>query len=334
MTFAPVSLARGQHYSSTHLTLPEQLSFDDWLDIGRTLGKVEHAVSWWIGDWWAFGDHKYGDRKRAVEADDWDGPAFQACADCGSVARAFAETSRRRESLPFKHHREVAGLAPDIADKLLDEAERDGLPAMQVRARVRQRRAEDRLGELVAQALPTGDPTPILYADPPWQYENPPMGGSNRSIENHYPTLTLDEICALDIGACATADAVLFMWATAPKCAECFQVLEAWGFEYRTNIVWDKERIGMGYWARSRHELLLVARRGEMPTPAPADRPDSIIAAKRSNEHSEKPAVFYEMIERMYPGVRKREFFARNRRDGWEEPWGNQQIPLSAAAAE
>jgi hypothetical protein len=67
----------------------------------------DHGVSWWIGDWWAFGEQRYGDRKAITEADDWDGPAFQTCADAAMVCRAF-ETSRRREVLSFTHHAEVA----------------------------------------------------------------------------------------------------------------------------------------------------------------------------------------------------------------------------------
>ena len=162
----------------------------------------------------------------------------------------------------------------------------------------------------------------VLYADPPWRYEHPPIGASNRSIENHYPTMDLDEICALPVGEVAADDAVLFMWATAPKLAECFEVITAWGFTYRTCMVWVKDRIGMGYHARNQHEILLIAKRGQFAPPAPADRPSSVVNAPRG-EHSAKPEVFYELIERMYPDAPKVELFARKQRDGWAS-FGNQ----------
>ena len=165
----------------------------------------------------------------------------------------------------------------------------------------------------------------VIYADPPWRYENPPMGGTNRSIENHYPTMSLEEICALPVGDVATEDSILYLWATAPKLAECLQVIKAWGFEYRTNFVWVKDKIGMGYHARNQHELLLVAKRGAIPPPAVADRVSSVIYAERT-EHSAKPVEFYELIESFYPNLTKIELFCRSTpRDGWDV-WGNQAI--------
>jgi len=163
---------------------------------------------------------------------------------------------------------------------------------------------------------------PVIYADPPWRYENPPMGGGNRSIENHYPTMTLDEICALPVESISADGCVLFLWATSPKLAECMDVITAWGFSYRTSMVWVKDKIGMGYHARNRHELLLIAKRGVFAPPEPSDRPDSVLNAPRA-EHSAKPEIYYNLIEQMYPNVPRVELFARQARDGWES-WGNQ----------
>jgi N6-adenosine-specific RNA methylase IME4 len=187
----------------------------------------------------------------------------------------------------------------------------------------KERRLE-RLEEIgVAAALEMlGLRYPIILADPPWRYENPPMGGGNRSIENHYPTMALDEICALPIEDIAASDSTLYLWATAPKLAECFKVLDAWGFIYRTNFVWIKDKIGMGYHARSQHELLLVAKRGNLPPPAAEERVSSVIHADRG-EHSKKPAIFHELIDRWYPDLPKVELFARVGRPGWAT-WGNQ----------
>lgn len=163
---------------------------------------------------------------------------------------------------------------------------------------------------------------PIIYADPPWRYENPPMGSAGRAIENHYPTMTLEEICALTVSEICTEDALLYLWATAPKLAECMKVIEAWGFEYRTNMVWDKEKIGMGYHVRNQHELLLIAKRGNIPPPVPGTQPSSLYRETRG-EHSAKPDFFYEMIETAYPSLPKIELFSRRVRVGWTN-WGNQ----------
>ena len=94
-------------------------------------------------------------------------------------------------------------------------------------------------------------------------------------------------------------------------------------------MVWDKIIIGMGNYVRQRHEHLLIARRGEFPTPKPARRPDSIFEERR-REHSRKPDGAYELIEAMYPELPKIELFARSTRAGWAA-WGN-QAPTKAAS--
>jgi N6-adenosine-specific RNA methylase IME4 len=100
------------------------------------------------------------------------------------------------------------------------------------------------------------------------------------------------------------------------------KVIPAWGFVYRTSYVWIKDKIGMGYHARNQHELLLVARRGDMPPPPAAVGVSSVVEAPRG-EHSAKPVIFYELIERFYPTLPRIELFSRAPRDGWAA-WGNQ----------
>ena len=163
----------------------------------------------------------------------------------------------------------------------------------------------------------------MIYADPPWHFEvYNEESGVERAAGNHYPTMSLDEICALPVADLATDDAILFMWTTVPHLRESFDVLVAWGFQYKTNIVWVKDKIGLGYLVRNQHELLLIATRGDIPTPLPAQRPASVINAPR-REHSRKPDEAYDLIERMYPELPKIELFARQRRPGWEV-WGNE----------
>lgn len=230
---------------------------------------------------------------------------------------------------------DVAALPKSEQVEIVARGEKEILEAAKaIRAEKASVRREERLDKLAEiskgnRELATDIKYPIVYADPPWRYENPPMGGTNRSIENHYPTMTLEEICALPVGDLVTEDALLYLWATAPKLAECMQVIEAWGFEYRTNLVWDKEVIGMGYHARNQHEILLVAKRGDIPPPEAGKQPSSVHRERRT-EHSAKPAFYYEMIEAAYPQLPKIELFCRAPRDGWAV-WGNQSEVADAA---
>jgi N6-adenosine-specific RNA methylase IME4 len=114
----------------------------------------------------------------------------------------------------------------------------------------------------------------------------------------------------------------MFMWATSPKLKEALELIEAWEFEYKTCMVWIKDKIGMGYYARQKHELLLISAKGGLELPDPSLRPESVFFAPRT-EHSEKPMEVYSIIETMYPTYKKLEMFARNKREGWEV-WGDE----------
>jgi N6-adenosine-specific RNA methylase IME4 len=163
----------------------------------------------------------------------------------------------------------------------------------------------------------------VILADPAWDYRlYNEESGSSRAAAEQYPTMKLDEICALPVSDLATDAAALFLWTTAPHLQESFQALAAWGFAYKTNAVWVKDKIGLGHFIRGQHEILLIATRGDMPCPLPANRPPSVISAPR-REHSRKPDEAYELIERMYPALPKIELFARYARPGWEA-WGNE----------
>jgi N6-adenosine-specific RNA methylase IME4 len=160
----------------------------------------------------------------------------------------------------------------------------------------------------------------VILADPPWEYNHTET--ESRAIENQYPTMSLDDICKLPVKSICNPDAVLFMWVTSPKLEEGLRVLREWGFTYKTCAVWTKDKIGMGYWFRQQHELLLVGTIGNIPPPTPSNRVSSLFAGKRTN-HSAKPASAYEAIESMFPGMSRIELFCRTPREGWGA-WGNQ----------
>ena len=308
--------------NETSLILPDDLSYDEWVSYGEGFARMAHAAMWWLGDWWAFGEQHYGDRSKAAAKSDW---SFQTCRDAGWVARKI-ETSRRRDVLPWSYHKEVAQM--DVRDqehfltRWAKAAVDDGKPPPRhvARAEVAAFKRERNRPQFDPPSTSLTDmgPFDVLYADPPWRYEQ--IRTDNRAIENHYPTMTLDDICALQPPV--LDDAILFLWATSPKNGEAMEVIDAWGFNYRTQMVWVKDKIGMGHYVRQRHELLLIAKRGDMPTPDTPSRPDSVVEAPRGG-HSEKPELFYELIESMYPGRRYGEMFARRCRPGWGS-WGNQ----------
>jgi N6-adenosine-specific RNA methylase IME4/ParB-like chromosome segregation protein Spo0J len=235
-----------------------------------------------------------------------------------------------------EHGKVSVSAAADVATQDIDaqreivaRGEREILRAAQnIRARKAEIRRAERIERLAATCnhstpFPSDRRYAVLYADPPWHFEvYNEESGVERAAGNHYPTMSLDEICALPVLSLASPDAALFMWTTVPHLRESFDVLVAWGFEYKTNIVWVKDKIGLGYFVRNQHELLLVATRGDMPSPSPANRPPSVIHAPR-REHSRKPDEAYELIERMYPELPKIELFARQARAGWAA-WGNE----------
>ena len=252
-----------------------------------------------------------------------------------------ARADRRRHA-NLRQHTEVATLPPrrqrtrDLAARIAGVSPRtmqdvitvyDGdrdlyeqikagdLPAHTARRQLERTR---RYAELdAAPALPPGR-FELIYADPPWQLGNP---DSDYAPEQYYPTLPLDEIARLAIPA--AEDAVLYLWAVNSHLPDAFEVMAAWGFEYRSCETWVKPSIGMGVWTRNRHELLLIGRRGNA-SPAPRKRLlDSVIEAPRGR-HSEKPSCVYERLEHLYPKRTKVELFARGKpRPGWTA-WGNE----------
>ena len=161
----------------------------------------------------------------------------------------------------------------------------------------------------------------IIYADPPWEYRNKRTGGSMKSgAVAKYPVMSLGDIMALPIGGIADSSCTLFLWATVPLLPEALSVVEAWGFKYKTLVVWRKiMSLGMGFWFRGQCELCLVGIKGTVK-PFRLQRAN-FIQAKALN-HSEKPEEMRQLIEAT--GLSPRiELFARQKVEGWD-CWGNE----------
>jgi N6-adenosine-specific RNA methylase IME4 len=185
----------------------------------------------------------------------------------------------------------------------------------------------------------------IIVADPEWRFEPYSTDtGMDRAAENHYPTSDLHTIMRRDVGAIAAKDCLLFLWATAPMLIEAICVLDAWGFawinrdpktgflspdkthaRYVTNFCWIKQKMAGGYWNRGKHELLLVATRGNPVAPAQGDQLksdfDGVAHAAGATGHSTKPEGFMAWIDANWPSTPKIELNARRVRPGWDA-WG------------
>lgn len=167
-----------------------------------------------------------------------------------------------------------------------------------------------------------------IYADPPWTYKVWSKAGEGRTASSHYDVMDLEDIKALDVGDMAADDSVLFMWATYPNLKEAFEVIEAWGFTYKTvaftwckkNKVSDSWFWGMGYWTRANAEICLLATKGK---PKRASAAVHQIVDARIMKHSKKPDEVRDRIVQLMGDVPRVELFARETADGWAS-WGNQ----------
>lgn len=204
----------------------------------------------------------------------------------------------------------VRKAAPDLAEKVMAGE----VSLSKAMAHIRQSERK----ELAANTV--NGKFNVILADPPWQYQN---SGFIESAESLYPTMKTEDICAMSqqIHEWATDYTALFLWATNPMLPDALRVMQAWGFEYKTNMCWVKDMgRGKGWFLKSRHELLLIGVKPK--TPQPSERPDSAFLADRPEQHSRKPGLSYSLIEGMYGGPRL-EMFSRRSRDGWEH-FGNE----------
>lgn len=179
-------------------------------------------------------------------------------------------------------------------------------------------------------AFTKGERFPTILADPPWQFQNRTgkVAPEHRRL-SRYATMTLDDICALPVNMVAADTAHLYLWVPNALLPEGLRVMAAWGFQYKSNIVWHKVRKdggsdgrGVGFYFRNVTELILFGVRGKNArTLAPGRRQVNLLATQK-REHSRKPDEIFPIIEGCSPGPFL-ELFARGQRPGWAL-WGDQ----------
>jgi N6-adenosine-specific RNA methylase IME4/ParB-like chromosome segregation protein Spo0J len=197
---------------------------------------------------------------------------------------------------------EAAEEDPDEYGYLVEQMDRSGKVAGAYRRLIVQQQAKRIIAE--PPGLPTG-PFRVIVADPPWRYE------SGNSLP--YPTMPLEEIKALAVRDIAEQNATLWLWTTNTHLRDAFDVVEAWGFEYKSLLTWVKDRMGTGEWLRGQTEHCLLGARGK---PVFLHGDHSTVLSARRREHSRKPEEFYNLIEEICPGA-KLELFSRKARNGW-----------------
>lgn len=168
----------------------------------------------------------------------------------------------------------------------------------------------------------------VILADPPWEYRVYAKKEGGRTAESHYPTMNIEEIKALPVADIADQDCALFLWVTFPCLLEGFEVINAWGFLYKTvAFVWVKQNKksdslfwGMGHWTRSNVEICILATRGK---PKRVNAGVHQVILTHVQEHSRKPEEVHERIKLLMGNVARIELFARRKAEGFDV-WGNE----------
>lgn len=174
-----------------------------------------------------------------------------------------------------------------------------------------------------------------VLADPPWRFQN----RTGKMAPEHqrllrYPTMTLEDVCALPVKPLLAPNAHLYLWVPNALLAEGLEVMRCWGFTYKSNLVWYKVRKdggpdgrGVGFYFRNVTELILFGVRGHLRTLQPGRTQTNVLISQK-REHSRKPDQIYPIIESCSPGPYL-ELFARFRRPGWDQ-WGNEDVEANS----
>lgn len=165
----------------------------------------------------------------------------------------------------------------------------------------------------------------IIYADPPWRYNNRRCNGA---CENHYETMKIKDICDLPVKNLCSDNCVMFLWTTYPMLQEAFKLIESWGFKYKTiGFQWIKQNksgngyfFGLGRWTRGNSECCLIATKGK---PKRINNSVSQLIVSPIQSHSKKPDETREKIVELMGDLSRIELFARQSTKGWDV-WGNE----------
>jgi N6-adenosine-specific RNA methylase IME4 len=291
---------------------------------------VEDSAAYWVGDLLRYAESRADYQQMMDQALDATGLSRHTLLNYTSICNRVEEPERRIAP-SVKHADAVAALPRPEQTKWLTAAKQDGWTERELRVNIR---AAKRTGVIEGQARLEGLYR-VIMADPPWRYSDsgPTRDGSLGKAERRYSTMTIEDIGKLPVEEHATPRAVLFLWAPAPILLQNpgpRDVIEAWGFTYKTGMVWDKVLGNYGHYVHGVHEHLLICTRGSCLPDRPTPSPKSILVERRGEEHSGKPAGMRKIIEQLYDGPYL-ELFGREPVDGWDvfgndaRLWGQEQ---------
>lgn len=284
-----------------------------WLNAIAFAKAANDASPYWIGDLLRYAEGR----------EDWRETFDQLLAETGLAAGTLhnyqwiathVEPPERALAPTPAHAQEVAPLPRPEQTKYLKAARDENMTRRELRQRIK---GDKRKAVIDGQAVLEGMYR-VIYADPPWDYGDSLPSGSN--VKHKYPPMTIDEMCQLPVAAHALPNSVLLMWTTAPWLMlnpGPRDVIEAWGFKYKTNVVWDKVLGNYGHYFRVHHEHLLIATRGSCLPDEPTPQPDSVQVIRRGDEHSAKPEEMRQTIVKLYTRGPYLELFGRERVEGW-----------------
>lgn len=291
--------------------------FEHWANAIRFAIATAESAPYWVGDLMRYAENRAEWADRMAQALDITGWSRQTILNYTSICNRVEEPERRL-SPSVKHTDAVAALPREEQTKWLGKARDEGWNERELRVNIR---ASKRTKVIEGQARLEGLYR-VIYADPPWTYfdSGPTKDGSLGKAERRYQTMDVDAIAKLPISEHALPRAVLFLWVPAPLLLQSpgpRDVIDAWGFTYKTGMVWDKVLGNYGHYVHGVHEHLLICTRGSCLPDRPTPSPKSILVERRGDEHSAKPAGMRKIIEGLYDGPYL-ELFGREPVEGWD----------------
>lgn len=310
----PITLGRFT-LTQTGLEVKGRPNFENYQGVGDFIKRTHQASGWWLIDWIGYGEGREDWKDRLDQLLD-SGIATKRTIDQYRYIGKKVSKELREEGVTPSMANEVASLEEPEQRKWLRRARDEEWSNAELRKNIR---ADKRVKVIDAQAVLEGMYR-VIYADPPWDYNSSSGAdsGAFKTAAEHYTTMKIADLCKLPVQAHATPDSVLFMWVTSPLLAECWPVIEAWGFKYKSSIVWDKVLGNFGHYVRVHHEILLICTRGSCLPDEPTPMPDSVQVIRRSDVHSEKPEEFRKLIMKLYTRGPYLELFGRKKVEGWD----------------
>jgi len=298
--------------TKTSLIFKRDITKEEWMDGFNSLKKIEGCIQFWIGDFLAYRNQKWGMYDDIAEETGYEKKALQNI----KYVADKVKSSLRLEDLSFSHHSEVASLTPEKQELFLNKAVEEKLSVRELREEIR----KDGIIDIKTPPLPDGKFN-VIYADPAWPVGSIVMDKWESPIDDKYKTMSIEEIKNLPIQNLSAENCSLFIWTTHSFLPDCLDIIKIWGFKYFCLITWNK---GSGWTQFGFHkmtEFLLFAYKGKMNIDQYGKAIPTLINENKTY-HSKKPDSIRELIKSKTPDGRL-ELFARDKYEGWTS-WGNE----------